>query len=140
MPTANGIKVKDDGIYVSNSLQKKVLRIKILPGGNPGAVQVIDEGIAADDFDVDAKGNIFLTTHPFNTIIHIEPGQPCAVIADITNNIVGPTAAVFGRAPTDRHILYVVTDGGFSRPYPGAKSAIVAIDTSGKSGALQSGE
>lgn len=137
MPTANGIKVKGAEIYVSNSLQKRILRIHILPGGKPGEVQVIDEGIAADDFDVDEAGNIFLTTHPFNTVIRLDAGQPCAVIAGPADNVVGPTAAMFGRAPANRRVLYVVTDGGFSRPYPGARSAIVAIDTSGKGGPLQ---
>jgi hypothetical protein len=131
MPTANGIKIKGQNIFVSNSLQKKVIHVKILPNHEPGQVRVIDEGIAADDFDVSSKGDIFLTTHPFNSVIRLSGGRSCATVASLNENIVGPTAAMFGRGPEDSEILYVVTDGGFSRPHPGGRPAIVAIDTAG---------
>ena len=40
------------------------------------------------------------------------------------------TACVFGRTPPTRRLLYVATDGGFFKPYPGTEQAarLVEID------------
>ena len=128
LPTANGIKVSQSSVYVSNTRQKRIIRIQIRNDSSAGKATVMDEGIPADDFAIDNSGRLYLTTHPFNTVVRLQPGEPCAVIADVSSGIAGPTAAVFGAVPGDHSILYVLNDGGYSRPVKGGKPSIIALE------------
>ena len=128
LPTANGIKVSQSSIYVSNTRQKRIIRIQIRNDGSAGKATAIDEGIPADDFAIDNSGRLYLTTHPFNTVVRLQPGEPCAVIADVSSGIAGPTAAVFGVANGDNSILYVLNDGGYSRAVKGGEPSIIALE------------
>lgn len=47
--------------------------------------------------------------------------------------VAGAIAGTFGRTSADRHILYVVTDGGLASPINGTfvePAKVVAVDTS----------
>ena len=50
------------------------------------------------------------------------------VVANENEMIFGATSAVFGVRPEDRHILYVLTDGGYSKPMRGDFPVIIALE------------
>jgi sugar lactone lactonase YvrE len=124
----NGLKFRNGQIYVTNTTRRRVARVEVTADGSAGAATLLSSGIGGDDFDIDPQGRIYVTTHPYNTILKLTSGEPCAVIADEREMIFGPTAAVFGSRPEDSHILYVVNDGGFSRPVKNGFPSIVALE------------
>lgn len=68
-------------------------------------------GIPGDDFAIGPEGSLFITTHPYNTVIKVSTRGARTIIARQEQHIVGATDAVFGRGTEDRDTLYVVTDG-----------------------------
>ena len=131
LPAANGIKIAADGtVFVTTTLPGRVVRIEVNSDGSAGEITQWDSGISGDDFDIDSRGRLYVTTHPFNTVVRLESGQACAVVGNADMGIVGPTAAVFGARAEDSSVLYVVNDGGYMLPLRGAGPAIVGLDLS----------
>ena len=118
MPAANGIKVHEDTVFVSNTARNTLLAIPLI-AGEPGEPVIYLDDVNLDDFDIDADGTIYATTHIFNSVIEIKPGQPASVIAGIEHGLAGSTAAMLGRTASDRQTLYVTTNGGLSLPPAG---------------------
>ncbi|WP_433258259.1 SMP-30/gluconolactonase/LRE family protein [Streptosporangium sp. CA-135522] len=88
---ANGVKVWDDGLYVTNTAQATVLRIDIRDG-RPDKVTEVHSDIPADDFAFDASGNLYLAVHPENTVWRIAPDGAATVLATADDGLDGPTA------------------------------------------------
>ena len=118
MPAANGIKVHEDTVFVTNTARNTLLTIPLI-AGQPGEPAIYLDDINLDDFAIDADGTIYATTHIFNSVIEIKPGQSPSVIAGIEHGLAGSTAAMLGRTVSDRRILYVTTNGGLSLPPAG---------------------
>ena len=118
MPAANGIKVHGHTVFVSNTARNTLLAIPLI-AGQPGEPALYLDDVNLDDFAIDADGTIFATTHIFNSVIEIKPGQPPSVIAGIEHGLAGSTAAMLGRTVSDRRALYVTTNGGLSLPPAG---------------------
>lgn len=121
-PTANGLKLLPDQVILSNTQGKRIIRVEITQDGSAGDLQTLSTGIAADDFAVAMDGRIFLTTHPFNSVIEIGSGQACSFVSDVTTFAMGPTAALY-----DGERLHVLNDGGFSKPVEGGFPSIVVL-------------
>ena len=128
LPTANGIKFTQLAIFVTNTKHKRVVRIDIREDGSAGEASIWDEGIPADDFAIDDHGRLYLTTHPFNTVVQLQRDKPCLIVAAVDSGIAGPTAAVIGRGSDDRSLLYVLNDGGYSRAVKGGKPSIIGLE------------
>jgi len=118
MPAANGIKVHEDTVFVSNTARNTLLAIPLI-AGQPGEPAIYLDDVNLDDFAIDANGTIYATTHIFNSVIEIKPGQPPLVIAGIQHGLAGSTAAMLGRSVSDRRTLSVTTNGGLSLPPAG---------------------
>jgi hypothetical protein len=106
------VKFYHNDLYASNSSTGNIVRISVQPDGSAGQVLVYATGVPTDDFAFDVLGNIYATTHPFNTVVKIGRDGTQTVIATPEQNVIGPTAAAFGVRGADRLNLYVVTDGG----------------------------
>ena len=111
-PGANGVKIFRGALYVSNSGTAEVVRIPVRRDGSPGAPVTYATGVPIDDFAFDVTGDIYGTTHPFDTVVRVGRDGTQEVVAGIPEGVVGPTAAAFGTVRGDRTSLYVVTDGG----------------------------
>jgi sugar lactone lactonase YvrE len=128
LPTANGLKIHQNHVYLSNTWDQHILKIPVLETGESGREQLWDTGVAGDDFAIDEQGHLYLTTHPFNTVVRLQQSEACKLVADQhRSNLAGPTAAVFGERLEDRDILYVLNDGGFSRKVENGFPSIVAL-------------
>lgn len=112
-PGANGIQVWNGAAYVTNSDLGLVVRIPIASNGSAGVPHVAFSDIGGDDFAIDADGTLYVTTHPFNTVVRLAPDGSRAVIGTAAQGVVGPTAAALGIDGDGNRVLYVVTDGGF---------------------------
>lgn len=116
-PAANGLQVSGDWVYATVSDTMRVVRVPIR-AGRAGDAEVVADGIGGDDFAIDDDGTLYVTTHPFNSVVRISPDGSRATIAGPEQNVVGPTAATIGLDRNGRRTLFVVTDGGLYRPLP----------------------
>ena len=117
-PGANGIKIFDGAVYTVVSDTGRFVKVPILPDGSPGLPEVVAEGLPGDDFAFDSEGNVYMTTHPFNTVIRFKPDGSREILASVQQGVVGPTSVAFGTLPNDESTLYVLSDGGLSNPLP----------------------
>ena len=118
-PGANGIKRFGDTLYVSNTERMMLLKIPILSEQRAGEPTVFVSPTNIDDFAFDVAGNLYATTHIYNSILRITPEGETTAIAQADQGVIGSTAVAFGRKPADENSLYVVTNGGMSLPPEG---------------------
>lgn len=127
-PGANGLHFVGRDMVVTVSDSTEVLRYHLQENGHFGRLELIARGIPGDDFAVGRDGSLFITTHPYNTLVRVMPDGRRTIIADQRQQIIGATDAVFGRSPTDRDTLYVVTDGGAFTGGPKTRGALIALE------------
>lgn len=126
-PGANGLHFFGRDLYVTVSDSATVLKFPPLPKGGFGEPVVVARGIPGDDFAIDAQGRLYVTTHPYNTLVRVGADGRRDVIANQDQGIIGATDAAFGVMPGDRDTLYVVTDGGAFSGDARARGALVAL-------------
>jgi sugar lactone lactonase YvrE len=114
-PAVNGLKIFDKVLYASNTQNAQIVRIP-LQSHQPGEPEVFVQNANIDDFAFDRAGNLYGTTHVFNSMVKIAPDGSITTIARAEQGMVGTTAAAFGRADGDSTHLYVTTNGGMSFP------------------------
>ncbi len=132
-PGVNGLKVWQGTLYASNTERQVLLKIAIGPTGSPSEPEVWIESTNIDDFAFDTEGNLYGTTHIFNSVIRITPMGETSLIASADHGVAGvtgSTAVAFGKTEADRHCLYVVGNGGmFLPPITGVVPAEVVVLT-----------
>jgi sugar lactone lactonase YvrE len=124
-PGINGIRyaARTNVVYYTCTAQKLFVRVAVDPANHTalGQPEVVATDIAADDFCLDENvGVAYLTTHTGNTIVSVPidsgaQGATPGVVAGnpFTEQLVGPSSAVWARGPADYgRIAYVTTDGG----------------------------
>lgn len=118
IPAVNGLKIFDNILYASNTQNAQIVRIPIQPNHQPGKPEIFVANANIDDFAFDKAGNLYGTTHVFNSVVKIAPDGSITTIAQAEQGMVGTTAAAFGRTQGNRTHLYVTTNGGMSFPPP----------------------
>jgi sugar lactone lactonase YvrE/predicted ester cyclase len=93
VPGANGLQIRRQEIFVSNSDSGDLLKIPIGRDGAPGAPMVYAANMAGDDMALDAEGTVYCTTHPANKVISVHRDGRRSVIAGVDQGVIGPTAA-----------------------------------------------
>jgi hypothetical protein len=115
MPAANGIKVYDGTVFVSNTARNLLLAIPVLDG-KAGHPRVLVDDINVDDFAIDEEGTIYAATHIFNSVVEVKGNGVISTIADAGHGVVGSTSALIKRDRYNKRTLYVTTNGGLSLP------------------------
>lgn len=113
-PGANGLKRFGDALYVSNTEQQRLVRIPLSETHTPQEPELFVEGTNLDDFAFDIHGNLYGTTHVYNSVVRIDPDGNSTIIAQAEQGVTGCTAVAFYGTG-----LYVVNNGGMSYPPPG---------------------
>ncbi|MES2400666.1 MAG: hypothetical protein V4573_11825 [Pseudomonadota bacterium] len=126
-PGANGLHFSGRDMYVTVSDKTTVLKYSMDAQGRFGNATVVATGIPGDDFAIGTDGSLFITTHPYNTVVKVASDGKRTVIGKTEQHIVGATDAVFGKTPQDRDTLYVVTDGGAFTGGPTTRGELVAL-------------
>lgn len=118
LPAVNGLKCFDNVLYASNTQKQQLVRIPIQANRQPGEPEIFVSQVNIDDFAFDRVGNLYGTTHIYNSVVKITPTGEISVIAEAEQGMTGSTALAFGRVEGDRTGIYVVTNGGMSLPLP----------------------
>ena len=111
-PGANGLHFSGRQMIVTVSDSAEVLRYELNEDGSFGRPVMLARGIPGDDFAIGRDGSLFITTHPYNTLVRVYPDGRRVIVGDARQHIVGATDAVFGRGADDEDVLYVATDAG----------------------------
>jgi hypothetical protein len=129
-PAVNGLKIYENTLYASNTEKMQIVKIPIQLDGKPDEPEIFLQPVNLDDFAFDRDGNLYGTTHIYNSVVKIEPSGCITTIAQAEQGLTGSTALAFGRGENDRTSIYVVTNGGMSFPPPtGLESAkVVRLD------------
>jgi DNA-binding beta-propeller fold protein YncE len=132
-PGINGVRYspRTGYLYYTSTAQQVFMRVPVDPAtldpaGAPEFVAAISDG---DDFCVDDDGGFaYVTRHRANTVdrVPLVPRHGSEVrhlIGDpLDTTVVGPSSAVWGRAPGDLgRVAYVTTDGGTTAPPDGVQ-------------------
>lgn len=117
LPGPNGLKFFDDEMYVSNPSQATIVAIRVKFDGSAGCTRIHANGALCDDFALDAFGNLYCGTDPFDTLMRFAPDGSSETLLTSADGLDGPTAIAFGTRYDDRFDLYV-TNGAFPF-YPG---------------------
>jgi sugar lactone lactonase YvrE len=112
-PAVNGLKFYNGVLYASNTEKMQLVKIPVVEG-QPGQPEVFVAPINLDDFAFDHQGNLYGTTHVYNSVVKIAPNGTVTTIAGPEAGMTGSTALAFGRSSADQTSLYVVTNGGLS--------------------------
>lgn len=115
-PAVNGLKIYDDFLYASNTQKKQIVKIPILADGLAGEPEIFLAGVNIDDFAFDIEGNLYGTTHVFNSVVKIDRDRNITTISQLEQGMAGSTALAFGTSASDRTSIYVTTNGGMSYP------------------------
>ncbi|GBO51676.1 hypothetical protein APA_917 [Pseudanabaena sp. lw0831] len=115
-PAVNGLKIYDNFLYASNTQKQQIVRIPILPEGLAGEPEIFLTGINLDDFAFDQIGNLYGTTHVFNSVVKISRDRTANTIAQLEQGVAGSTALAFGITEENLTSIYVTTNGGMSYP------------------------
>lgn len=118
-PGVNGIKLHGGFAYASSTQQQKLVRIRLNQDFSAAGLEVWMTNINLDDFAFDERGNLFGTTHVYNSVVRIDPERRIAIVAGLEQGMAGSTAVAFGRSSEDSTALYVTTNGGMSLPPAG---------------------
>jgi putative intracellular protease/amidase len=130
-PGVNGVRLFGGAVYASSTEQQKIVRVPLNADHSAGLPEVFMTAINLDDFAFDVEGNLYGTTHIYNSVVKITPGRVVTIIADLNEGLAGSTSAAFGRTASDRTTLYVTTNGGMSAPPEGGiqPARVVKIET-----------
>lgn len=149
----NGIKVRGNELYFTNTALSLLARIPIHADGTPAGKVVNDSSSADvppagkaqyDDFILDRTGRLaFAATGGGNAVqrIDLDNGETDIVAGNVNQTTLAePTAVAFGRTAADAGVLYVTTAGGVripvyvdGKPTPpgGIGGQLVALSTRG---------
>lgn len=131
-PGANGLHFNGHDLYVTVSDRTNVLKYTLNPTGRFEEPVLVATGIPGDDFAIGHDGSLFITTHPYNTVVHVAPDGSRTIVGKEAQHIVGATDAVFGKTPNDKDTLYVVTDGGAFTGGPKTRGGLIALKPYGE--------
>lgn len=122
----NGLEIFRDTLYAVNTQAMKIIAIP-LEENRAGEPRIYAENILGDDLTFDTEGNLYLATHPYNSVVKITPTGDRVIIADQFDGVTGCTALKFGFGE-QKNQLYVVTNGGiFMPPAGGVRPAKVVM-------------
>ena len=113
LPGANGIKVRGDRVYVTNTATETVLAIPIRPNGLAGQITVRLRGIQGDDFAFAANGDMYIAENPLSKLIRVSPSGRITLIATAANGLDNPSAVAFDPRATRRANLYITNSAYF---------------------------
>lgn len=126
----NGIQVQHGNLYYASTTRKEFRRVHINKDAEAiGKFEMISNGTALDNFDLEADGTAYMATNGANSIVKISPDGQVNTIAGgkKSKELVGPTSClIHGKT------LYVGTNGGVTAPVDGFKepAKVVAIELS----------
>jgi sugar lactone lactonase YvrE len=126
---ANGIGVRRDHVFVSNTEGARVVKIPVRDNENAGAPKVLAEGdelFGSDGLAMSAKGNAFVAVNTQNTLLRVARNGSMKTFATGADGLENPASLAFGTVAGDRTTLYITNFSIFTTPpHPALLSADV---------------
>lgn len=91
---ANGLKLHDGAVWVSNTDQGTVVRIPILPDGAPGPAQIQADGLPTIDDFTFMGADILAAINHTNTVVRIQPDGTETTVLTGSDGLQNPTSIV----------------------------------------------
>lgn len=130
-PAANGLKIFNKHLYISNLDRQTLMRTTISESGAVGKLEMVYKNIPIDDFAFSENGTLYTTTHE-DTVLRTRPNGERQVIAGIEQGVLGNTAVAFGQTKADLTKLYVIGDGGLAAGGELQPANIVSLEVNEK--------
>ena len=105
LPGANGVKLTDRRLLVSNTSRGELLAAPLGRDGRPGPLRTFSRTGPIDDFHVDTDGTIIAATHVSSVIRVCRDGRVAKILS---RGVDGATATA---AAPGRNAIYVLTTG-----------------------------
>lgn len=117
LPGANGIQIKNDLIYITNTDRAQILRFSIQADGSISTATLLADELVADDFCINDDLSLMITTHVHRSVM-------CFTRDGERSTIIGPNKMVDGCTaiiphPTQKNTFLVTTTGGILEPMTG---------------------
>ncbi|MEK8144847.1 hypothetical protein NKH18_34770 [Streptomyces sp. M10(2022)] len=88
---ANGAKLHDGALWVTNLDRGTLLRIPVRPGNRAGTPQVKAEGLVGiDDFTFTGRGDVLAALNGPNTVVRIRPDGSSTTVLDAADGLQNP--------------------------------------------------
>ncbi|MGL4884031.1 MAG: SMP-30/gluconolactonase/LRE family protein, partial [Waterburya sp.] len=100
-PAVNGLKIYGNALYASNTEKMQLVKIPIQLDGQPSKPEILLQPVNLDDFAFDQDGNLYGTTHIYNSVVKITLGGHMTIIAQSEQGMTGSTALAFGQGESD---------------------------------------
>jgi hypothetical protein len=112
---ANGLKLHDHAIWVSNTDAGTIVRIPIESDGSAGPISTFATGLATiDDFNFVGSGDeIVAALNRDNQVALVAPNGSHSILLDASDGLEGPTSIV-----VRSHTIYVASGGYFTGQNP----------------------
>lgn len=129
-PAVNGLKIYDNVLYASITEKMHLVKMPLQPNGQPNEPEIFLQKVNLDDFAFDGDGNLYGTTHVYNSVVKITSNGSITTIAQAEQGVTGSTSLAFGRLEATESQVYVVTNGGMSLPPTTGieKAKVVCLD------------
>jgi sugar lactone lactonase YvrE len=100
---------KDRNLYVANLDDGAILRVPVLPDGEPGVTEVLAQDpllVGADGIAFDSKGTLYVGVHVQDRVASVSPDGAVSIVAQ-GGILDAPASLVFGTQPGDKKTLYI---------------------------------
>ncbi len=151
----NGVRVQGETLFYCNSGQQTLYQMPVslspstliyrvptnltsffsqihTDGSSAGSAKLISSQISCDDFAIHPRGLLYVAS-PSNALlrINLQTGSQTVVAGTFnssTSDIIGATSVQFGRTASDRHNVYVTTNGASFTCAPIGSQGISRVD------------
>jgi sugar lactone lactonase YvrE len=116
---ANGIGIRHDHVFVSNTEGARLVKIPVRDNGAAGTPKVLAEGpelSGSDGVVMSAKGNAFVAVNPANTLVRVARNGSMRTFATAADGLENPASLAFGTVEGDRRTLYITNFAIFTTP------------------------
>lgn len=121
---ANGIKIRDGFVYVSNTSRQALYRVAVDDKGQPkGTPSLFAQTGTIDDFTFAADGTIYATSH-HDAVLHVAADGKVSTV--LPKGCDGCTSLAFRGEGADQRLI-MLTTGNWGDPSATAEAKVVAI-------------
>lgn len=126
---ANGIEFDGGDLFVANTDQGTILRIKLGDDDRRRRPEVFVQSpalVGADGIAFDARHNLYVAVDYQNTIVSVSPGGKITTLATASDGLDFPASTSFGQSRGQRKFLFW-TNGGYNLGKPSLQKLDVGV-------------
>lgn len=126
---ANGIAIDGDDLFVVNTDQATVVRIKVGDENRPPHAEVFAGSpllFGADGISFDVQHNAYVTSDYIDMVLRLSPDGTVQTLATVNDGLDFPADTAFSQAPGQRSFLFW-TNGGYNHGLPSLQKLDVSI-------------